>query len=198
MAIATPTRHRSAPPRAGRARRPHELAPRQVAHPGDAEPFSDEERTAAGQKPLEIPKTADEQRKERDAKAKADYDERLAAVKKKRSARTRANGELRQSAASVAGGAESSAKSLGSLLRGHGATTLGGLIGGLFAFAMGRALLNGGPAEVGGWIGAKFINKPYTPPSTKASTPAVPATATLASIAVPASSGQPASQIVAA
>jgi hypothetical protein len=83
------------------------------------------------------------------------------------------------------------------MLRGKGGGTLAGTFFGLILFAMGRALLEGGPAEVAGWLGAKFLNKPYTSASTTSASSSSSSSATLTSVVVPATSGSPSSVVAA-
>jgi hypothetical protein len=185
----TTTRRRPPQQRPGAPRRPSELPPPRAAAPGDSEPFSDAERKAAGQPPLELPKSDAERRKAADERAKREYKEAEAA----KAADEKAHA---QQVASVQSGAKSATSNLSRMLHGNAPTTVAGAAGGLFLFAMLRALLNGGPDEVRGWIAAKFINKPYQAPATTSSTsPATPAT--VVSMQIPASSGQPSSVLVA-
>jgi hypothetical protein len=194
---------------AGAAERP---APR---HPGDEAPWSDEERKAAGLPPIGegsgAPGSARARRNierrqraeveanelaEREAKTKADRAAKAATERHaQRSRKIRSEGRevtraARKTASTATGG-------LSAMLSGKSPGTLGGLFFGMILYAMGKALLDGGPAEVAGWLGAKFINRPYTKSSgEKAASPAAPATPQN-EISVPASPGSPASVLVA-
>jgi len=172
-------------------------------HPGDEAPWSDEERTAAGQRPVgEGPGAPGSARADRNRQRRAQFEAEAAdkeardkktAEDKAQAERDAEHREQRRQAGQVATTATGGLKGL---LEGKGGGTVAGTVLGLILFAMGNALLNGGPAELAGWLKAKFFNEPYTGASstataTSSSSPIV----TLASYQVPASSGSPASVV---
>jgi|GEM_PF-3174012 len=78
-----------------------------------------------------------------------------------RAAGSRATGTARQTASETLG-----------LVQGKTPTTLAGFVLGMIGYAVAINLVHGGPAQVKGWFGAKFLNKPYLPASTSSSSPA--------------------------
>ena len=46
-----------------------------------------------------------------------------------------------------------------------GSGDLGGFLAGLLAYALVLNYLRGGPEGVKGWVGAKFLNRPYEAPA---------------------------------
>jgi hypothetical protein len=208
MASASTSTHRrpSTRPKAGPPSHPsaewrRRVEERAAAEPrsGQAEePWSDSERVATGLAPIgEGPGSPQQQaeraRSERNKQQRAQF-EKDAAQRRDRKATWR-NRERQV----VSGGkqtASTASSGLKGLLQGKGGGTIAGTFFGLILFAMGEALLNGGPKEVAGWLGAKSLNKPYVPPASPAKAPAS-TKGTLVSLNVPASSGSPASIVAA-
>ncbi len=196
MATATKSRRLGAHVRDGGQEHGHE-----GPHAGDSAQFSDEERTAAGLPPIGEGPGGPQQQSERarrnvERRARfeheADEYERTTAAKPAPAAPTRS--VPRRSLGSQASDtAKTAGSGLSGLLRGKGGGTVAGTALGFVAFALFRAILNGGPAEAKGWLAAKFINEPYTGGVPVPTAPAKPHPA----IAVPASSGQPASTVAA-
>lgn len=214
MASSTTTHRR--PAQQGRPLRASERrpGPSRPLSSGDSAPWSDEERTAAGLKPIGTGPGTPRQTSERsrrnverraafehqeaedkakaEAKAKADKEKADAKAEADRQAAHAA--QRHQEASSLSSGVSEAASGLKGLMTGKGAGTIAGTVFGLILFAMGEALLNGGPREVAGWLGAKFINKPYKAPKAKTTAKTGPV-AVLTSYSVPASSGSPASMV---
>ncbi len=201
MASATATTHRRRPPQSnlGRPLRKEEqrhAAPRPAA--ASEAPWSDEERKAAGLAPIgEGPGTprqqAERSRANNERKARFEHEEAEDKAQRRKDFYSRQRREVRQGASSAASSAGSGLKGL---VTGKGGGTIAGTVFGLVLYAMGVALLNGGPKELAGWLGAKFVNKPYVP-AAAAKTPLASGKGTLVSMVVPASSGSPASIVAA-
>jgi len=200
MASATTThRRRPAQTNLGRPlRKEQRPAPTTAPVAGDKEPWSDEERAAKGLPPIGTgPGTPAEQaetsRRNTERQARFEQEEADDKAQRRRSFVERHVSDVQQGAKTTASSATSGFKGL---LTGKGGGTIAGTFFGLVLYAMGMALLNGGPKELAGWLGAKFVNKPYT--AAKAPAKAVPGKGTLVSVVVPASSGSPASVVTAA
>jgi hypothetical protein len=141
----------------------------------DDEPFSDEERVAAGMQPWQEPpprETAGEQRKRLQTGYRAQQQE-LAGVRAKASP----SSSGKSSGRSFGGGFLAKAGSgMGAVATGKwGGVSPAGLLLGFVAWAAALNLLEGGPDQLGKWMGAKWLNKQYTAPTTPASS----ATATI-------------------
>jgi hypothetical protein len=200
MASATTT-HRRRPTQTNLGR-PLRKEQRPAATPtpvaGDKEPWSDEERAAKGLPPIGTGPGAPAQQAERarrntERQTRFEQEEAEDKAARRRRFVERHVSEVQQGAKTTASSATSGFKGL---ITGKGGGTIAGTFFGLILVAMGMALLDGGPKELGGWFGAKFVNKPYVAP--KAPAKAVPGKGTLVSVVVPASSGSPSSVVTAA
>lgn len=76
----------------------------------------------------------------------------------------------RRAGSIAAGTGRQTASETSRLLRGKRPTTLAGFILGMVGYAVTINLIHGGPAQVKGWFGAKFLNKPWTGASSSTST----------------------------
>ena len=107
-----------------------------------------------------------------------------------RSPRRRPAELARSAGARASGTATETATQTRRLLRGKRPVTLAGFVLGMVGYAVAINLIHGGPAQVKGWFGAKFLNKAYTPttssaaakPSSAATSPGAPSTSGLATV----------------
>lgn len=111
--------------------------------------------------------------------------------------RPRVGSGARRAGSIAAGTGRQTASETSRLLRGKRPTTLAGFILGMVGYAVAINLIHGGPAQVKGWFGAKFLNKPWTGATASSTLTASGSTSTPAAPA-PGSSVSPAEALSAA
>lgn len=155
-----------------------------AAHGLDSEPFTDAERAASGRPPFSsstttprghTPASLRAEAKARDAARTADDRLEQAEADRARasspthrlgrSAKRTSTRSLRAAPAAARHYGRTGARGALGLVSGKVPTSPAGVVIGFAIYAIAANYLSGGWPQVTGWLGAKFVNKPYSPTS---------------------------------